>query len=62
MENDKIIYKLTVEDLQTVSEEELDRKLTNDEIKMLINPIAEKINWFDAIADSINEKVVPENH
>lgn len=57
MRNDKIIYKLVVEDIQDVAEQELDRKLSDDEIRIIIDPIAEKINWFDAIADSINEKI-----
>ncbi len=57
MKNNKIIYSLTVEDIQTVSEETLDRRLSGNEIKIILNSIAEKINWYAAIADSINEKI-----
>lgn len=57
MKNNKIIYSLTVEDIQTVSEETLDRKLSDNEIKTILDSIAEKINWYAAIADSINEKI-----
>lgn len=57
MKNSKIIYSLTVGDIQTVSQETLDRKLSDKEIKIILDPIAEKINWYAAIADSINEKI-----
>lgn len=51
----KIIYQLTIEDIQNVAMQELDRDLTKEEIKNLIDPIAKKIPWYDVIADSINE-------
>ena len=51
----KVIYQLTIEDIQDVAMQELDRELTKEEVKKLIDPIAEKIPWYDAIADSINE-------
>jgi hypothetical protein len=38
---DKIIYQLTVEDLQNVANEELDRNLTEDEIKILEDKIVD---------------------
>lgn len=50
-----IIYSLSIEDVQLVATQELDRELTNDEIKRIIDLISEKINWYDAIADSIGE-------
>jgi hypothetical protein len=53
----KIIYQLTIEDIQHVALQELDRELTKEEIKKLTDPIAEKIPWYDAIADSINELI-----
>jgi len=53
---EKIIYQLTIEDIQEVAIQELDRELTEEEIKRLIDPIAEKIPWYDAIADSITEQ------
>jgi hypothetical protein len=56
MENNKIVYLLTVGDIQTVANQEIERNLSYDEIKSIIETIAEKINWYDAIADSITEK------
>ena len=57
MKNTKIIYSLNVEDTQTVANEELDRDLTDNEIKKITDNIAENIPWYDAIADSIREKI-----
>ena len=53
---DNIVYQLTIEDMQEVAIQELDRELTSEEIKSLIDPIAEKIPWYDAIADVIKEQ------
>ncbi len=56
----KIIYQLTTEDIQDVAIELLGRKLTQKEIRSLIEPIENKIPWYDAIADSINESFADE--
>lgn len=54
----KIIYQLTTEDVQTVAQDEIGRALTELEIEQIQIGIAEKINWFDAIAMSISETIV----
>ena len=56
MRKDKVIYKLTVEDIQNVALETLDRTLTDEEINKIIDPIVEKIPWYDAIQDVISSK------
>lgn len=58
MKKNKIIYSINVEDVQTVSTEILGRELSTKEIEKIINAIGEKINWYDIIADSINERFV----
>ena len=59
MENKtKIIYSLTNEDVQTVAEQELGRPLSAEEIALLEEQIAERIPWYDATAESINELIV----
>jgi ATP-dependent protease Clp ATPase subunit len=55
MNVNKIIYQLTVEDVQKVALDMLDRKLSAREIKSIIERIAEQIPWYDAIANSISE-------
>jgi len=57
MENNKIIYSLNEEDIQTVALQELERNLSSEEIQKIKNSIAEKINWYDAIADSIHQNI-----
>jgi hypothetical protein len=57
MKNDKIIYALTIEDVQTVANEALGRDLTLSEIEKIKESIAEKISWYDAIDEAINENI-----
>ena len=57
MKKNKIIYQLTVEDIQDVANEELERDLSPEEIEKIKWVIAEKINWYDAISDAITEKI-----
>lgn len=57
MKNSKIIYSLNEDDIQTVALQEIERNLSSEEIEKIIDSIAEKINWYDAIADSINENI-----
>ena len=53
----EIVYQLIIDDIQNVALEELDRELTDQEIQKLIDPIAENIPWYDAIARAINEVI-----
>ncbi len=50
---ERIIYQLTIKDIQNVAEQELERELSDDEIVLIENRIAENIPWYDAIADAI---------
>ena len=52
---DQIIYQLTVEDVQNVALEELDKELSLEEIKDIEDLIAKRIDWYGVIADAINE-------
>lgn len=53
----KIIYSLNEDDVQTVALQEVERNLSSQEIEKIKTLIAEKINWYDAIAEAINEKI-----
>jgi hypothetical protein len=57
-EKDHIVYSLTTEDVQTVAIEEIDRELTPHEIEQIKDLIAENIDWYDAILDAINTKIL----
>ena len=50
---EKIIYQLTVEDLQNVANDELDRDLTQGEIKTLEDKIGDYIDWYQIINTTI---------
>jgi len=52
-----IVYSLNAEDIQTVAVQEVGRELTDDEIENVKNLIGEKINWYDAILNSIIEEI-----
>jgi hypothetical protein len=52
-----IVYSLNIEDIQTIAIQEMDRELTDDEIEKVKDLIGEKINWYDAILNSIIEKI-----
>lgn len=54
----KFIYQLTIDDVQSVANQEIERELTKDEIEIIQDSIAEKIDWYGAIADAINEKII----
>ena len=53
----KIIYYLTIDDIQNVANQEVERNLSPIEIKQIIDKIASKINWYDAIANIIEETI-----
>ena len=54
---DKVIYQLTIEDLQNVANEELERVLTESEIKILEEKIGDYIDWYGAIQNAISDTV-----
>jgi len=57
--NMEIFYSLNIADIQTVSQQEIGRELTPEEIEKTKDSIAERINWYDTISDVINEKITP---
>ncbi len=52
-----MIYWLNEEDVQNVAKECLGRELTCEEIKKLIEPISENIDWTDAITIAIDQHI-----
>ena len=53
----KVIYSIDVEDLQTVAEQELERELTDEEIKNVEKRLGEYIDWYGAIASTLSEVI-----
>lgn len=53
----KVIYSINIEDVQTVAEEELGRKLNRNELKIVEDKIGDYIDWHEAITLALNEAV-----
>jgi hypothetical protein len=51
------VYKLSIEDLQHVAREVLERELTSDEIAAVVNALGDYIDWFQAIENAIHHCV-----
>ena len=54
---DKVIYSINVEDLQTVAEQEIERELTDEEIEIVVKRLGDHIDWYGAIALTLNEVI-----
>ena len=54
MNINKKIYYLTFEDVQSIAEETIDRKLNNKELKLVEDNISNFIPWFEVIAHCID--------
>ncbi len=52
--NNDIFYSLSIEDIQFVAQEELERNLTEKEIETVKDLVESQINWYDAIANAIH--------
>lgn len=53
----RVFYSLNEEDIQNVALQEIERNLSDTEIENIKELIAFNINWYDAIANAICEKI-----
>ncbi len=51
---EKIIYSINIEDVQNVAEQELERKLTAKELRLVEDKVDDYINWYEAILNAID--------
>jgi hypothetical protein len=56
-DKNEVVYSINIEDIQTVAAEEMGRELTDEEIDKVKYLIGEKIGWYDAILDTLHEKL-----
>lgn len=54
MRKDKIVYSICIGDIQEVAQDELSRKLNDDELKKVIDKMGDYLNWFDSISYSFD--------
>jgi hypothetical protein len=59
-DNERIVYSLNVEDIQTVSRVYLERELTEREISILEDAISDYIDWTQAFENAISDKITLE--
>lgn len=52
---DRIIYSINVEDVQNVAEQELERELSDEEIKIVEDRLVDYIDWYGSIALVLGE-------
>ena len=52
---EKVIYSINIEDVQNVAEQEIERKLTAKELRLVEDKVGDYINWYEAILNTINE-------
>ena len=57
MKNSDIFYSLSIEDIQNVALERLDRQLTVAELKSVIPAIEKSIPWFEMIDSAIGQEI-----
>jgi hypothetical protein len=55
MNKNKIVYSINIENIQNVAEQELERPLTEKELKLVEEKVGDYINWYEAILNAINE-------
>lgn len=56
----KILYSISREDVQNVAEEELNRKLTEEELKLVQDKLGDYVGWYEAILNAMKElKLAP---
>jgi len=53
----RTVYEISVDDLQRVAKEVLERELTVEEIAAIGNSVGDYIDWFQAIENAINDHV-----
>lgn len=55
MNRKKIIYSINIEDVQNVAEQELGRKLTEEELRLVEDRLGDYVGWYEAILHAMNE-------
>lgn len=47
--SDEVVYQISIEDLQTVALELIDRELSKGEIEKVAEKVGDYIGWYDSI-------------
>ena len=55
--NDRIIYSISVGDIQEVAKQVLERDLTKKEVVLVEESVGDYIDWFQAIENALRKHV-----
>lgn len=55
MRKDKKVYSISVGDIQEIADQDLNRELTEDELKKVMDKMGDYINWSEAISYAIQD-------
>ena len=55
MKKDQIVYSIKASEVKQVAEEELNRKLTDEEMKQITGRIGDYINWREAVSFTLSD-------
>jgi len=50
MRRDRIIYYINVEDVQTVAQEELGRRFSDHELRIVVHRLGDYLDWYEAVS------------
>jgi len=53
--SDKIIYSINIDDVQNVANQELFRKLSMEELRIVEEKLGDYIDWYGSIALAIDD-------
>lgn len=56
-DNQRVVYSINVEDVQTVAIKEIGRPLDEDEIEIIADKLGDTIEWYDEVANAIRQYV-----
>ncbi len=54
-DSDKIIYSINIDDVQNVANQELSRRLSMDELKIVEEKLGDYMDWYGSIALVIDD-------
>ena len=55
--NDRIVYSISVGDIQEVAKQVLERDLTKKEVLLVEKSVGDYIDWFQAIENALRKHV-----
>lgn len=58
IDTSKVIYSINIEDVQNVADQELDRELTEKELRIVEDKLGDYVDWYGAIDMTIRNEIL----